>query len=370
MFGQVALAVVFAVTAALLYGQFRHMAEADFGFESEQVLAVETQGASYATLRDGLQEHSGVTAVGGINPLPAMGSYYYWQIPRRDAEPLRVLSHAVTPQTPDVLGLEQLAGRPLTEADVQAAADTSSRTGAVLVTRLLAERLGYDTPKGAVGQRFEDGSTTYVIAGVVEDFRTTQSDQPLEPVVLYPDAERVQYVLARVQPGAEDAVRTHAAAVWEETGSIHALDATLLATRLAERPSTRVMGNLAVLVAGVAGFAVLLACLGLLGMAAYRAETRVREVGIRKALGATATQIVRLLAGDLMRLVALAVVLGTPVAYLGLARWLDTFAYRIDLGPGLFLAAGGLTLALALAVAATHTLRAARTDPASVLRAE
>ncbi|NBB72712.1 MAG: FtsX-like permease family protein, partial [Bacteroidetes bacterium] len=113
MFGQVTLAVVFSVTAVLLYGQFQHMAEAKFGFDTEQVLAIETQDVRYHTLRDGLQSHSGVVSVGGIRPIPAMGRFYQWQVERparstggAEAEPLSVISHGVTPQTTGVLGLD------------------------------------------------------------------------------------------------------------------------------------------------------------------------------------------------------------------------------------------------------------------------
>jgi putative ABC transport system permease protein len=130
------------------------------------------------------------------------------------------------------------------------------------------------------------------------------------------------------------------------------------------------MGHLAVIVAGVAGFAVLLACLGLLGMAAYRAETRVREVGIRKALGATAAQIVLLLTRHTLALVAAALVVALPAAWLLNGLWLDVFVYRIDPGAGLFAACALTVVLLAAAAVAVPTLRAARTDPAAVLRAE
>lgn len=378
MFGQVTLAVVFSVTAVLLYGQFQHMAEAKFGFDTEQVLAIETQDVRYHTLRDGLQSHSGVVSVGGIRPIPAMGRHYHWQVERparstggAEAEPLSVISHGVTPQTTGVLGLDLLAGRPLTDADVQAAADTTRPSTSVLVTERMVEAMGYAAPEDAVGRQFRTtGSETHTIAGVVSDFRSTLPSQPIEPVVLYPSPQQIEHVLVRIRPGAEAAVRSHAEAAWANTGSPYALESDMLDATLARSPFTAIMGDASYIVLGVAGFAVLLACLGLLGMAAYRAETRVHEVGIRKALGASVGHVVWLLSTHTVRLVGIALVVALPAAWYLNGLWLNAFVYRIDPGVALFAACALGVVLLAASAVAVPTLRAARTDPAEVLRSE
>jgi len=116
--------------------------------------------------------------------------------------------------------------------------------------------------------------------------------------------------------------------------------------------------------------AILLACLGVLGLISYSAEQRTREIGIRKVLGASGSHIVRLLSRDYTLLVASAFVAGTPIGYVLMNRWLDNFAYRIGLDPALFLLAGGIVLALAWVTVAYHTLRAAGTRPVHALRHE
>jgi putative ABC transport system permease protein len=125
----------------------------------------------------------------------------------------------------------------------------------------------------------------------------------------------------------------------------------------------RVFGTFTVL-------ALLIACLGLFGLAAYAAEQRTKEVGIRKVLGARASQVVALLSKDFLVLVAVAFAVGAPVAYLAAERWLGTFAYHAALRPGVFVAAGLLTLAVALATVAGQALRAAAVDPVKALRYE
>jgi putative ABC transport system permease protein len=116
--------------------------------------------------------------------------------------------------------------------------------------------------------------------------------------------------------------------------------------------------------------AVVVACLGLFGLATYTVQRREKEIGIRKALGATETQVVGLLSKEFVLLVGLAFLVATPLAYVGMQRWLQDFAYRTSLGIDLFLLAGGLALGIALLTISTQALRAARLDPATTLRDE
>ena len=120
----------------------------------------------------------------------------------------------------------------------------------------------------------------------------------------------------------------------------------------------------------VAGLAVLISCLGLLGIATYTVQTRVREVGIRKALGATVGNLVTLLSKNFLGLVGAAVVLGLPVAWWVNRLWLRGYAYRIDLGVWPFVLSAAGLLALALIAIGSQTVRAARIDPAQTLRDE
>ena len=119
-----------------------------------------------------------------------------------------------------------------------------------------------------------------------------------------------------------------------------------------------------------AGLAVFIACLGLFGLAAFTAQQRTKEIGVRKVLGASVASVMRLLTTDFLRLVGVAFVIASPIAYLLLQRWLDGFAVRIDLGAGVFLLAGGVVLLIALVTVSSQALRAATADPIRALRAD
>ena len=113
-----------------------------------------------------------------------------------------------------------------------------------------------------------------------------------------------------------------------------------------------------------------IACLGLFGLAAFMVERRTKEVGVRKVLGASAPGIVLLLSKDFAKLIGVAFLVAAPLAYLAMTRWLQSFIYRIDLGIGVFLAAGALVLAIAWLTVSYQSIRAARVNPVESLRYE
>jgi putative ABC transport system permease protein len=123
-------------------------------------------------------------------------------------------------------------------------------------------------------------------------------------------------------------------------------------------------------VATFAGLAVLIACLGLFALAAIAAQQRTREIGIRKALGASVSGLVALLSREFLQLVGIGFVVAVPVAYWGMQRWLADFAYRIDLGVGVFTLAGVIAVGVAFLTVGVQAYRAATADPVEALRAE
>jgi putative ABC transport system permease protein len=264
----------------------------------------------------------------------------------------------------ETLGLEIIAGR---DVDPQRASDQQE---AHLLNETAAEALGW-TPEDAVGQPFSlDGDPGRVV-GVVRDFHTAALHEPIRPVVIQFQAlesmSASPQLVVRLAGGSVAAGMEHLRAQWDglsaDPFNYAFLDERFAAMYEAERRLGRVF-------ALFAGIAIAVACLGLFGLAAYAAERRRKEIAIRKVLGATAQSVVALLSTDFLRLVALALVVAAPAAYVLMQRWLEDFAYRIDIGPGVFVLAIAATLAVALATVSAQALRAAWMDPAPTLRSE
>jgi putative ABC transport system permease protein len=257
----------------------------------------------------------------------------------------------------DALGIEVVAGRGF---DASRSADAS----AVLINRAAAERFGWTKPDGHT--LAENGQHPHRVIGVVENFHYQSLRQQVDPLVLHLRDNR-SFLYARVAPGAVPEAVEHLEAIWTEAGggafSYRFLDQTFAAQHRATQRTARLFGVFT-------GLGLFIACLGLFGLATYTVDRRTKEIGIRKALGATVPHIVGMISGDLVRLIGIAFLAGGPLAYLATHHWLDRFAYRIDLGAGPFLLTAVVVGVIALLTVSTQAYRAARLDPVTTIRDE
>jgi putative ABC transport system permease protein len=228
--------------------------------------------------------------------------------------------------------------------------------------------LGFTDPEAAVGLRFTQGTSRGIVVGVVEDFHYESFHHLVGPLSLQVAPRNLGYFTLRLATDDLRATIADLEALWRTLAPdrpflYRFLDAMVDAQYRAETRFGALVGLFAAL-------AVLIACLGLFGLASFTAARRRKEIGVRKALGASVWSIVVLLSSDVLKLVGLAFAVGAPLAYVGMQRWLDTFAYRADVGPGLIALAGALAGALALLTVGVQAVRAARADPSKALRQE
>jgi putative ABC transport system permease protein len=205
------------------------------------------------------------------------------------------------------------------------------------------------------------------VKGVVEDFHFDSLHKPIEPLVLLAGTS-VYHLLVRTAPGDLRAALDDLEAAWGRFAAhrpfeYEFLDEEYAAVYRAEQRVGQMFTTFSLL-------AILVACLGLLGLAAYAVVQRTKEIGIRKVLGASPASIVLLLSKEFVRLVALAFVVAAPLAYFATQRWLDDFAFRINLSWWIFALAGGTALLIALLTVSYQSIRAALTDPIKSLRYE
>ncbi|NBB72148.1 MAG: FtsX-like permease family protein [Bacteroidetes bacterium] len=251
-------------------------------------------------------------------------------------------------------------------------------TTAVVLNATAVEALGLTDPVGATlraPQAAQGGGPAepqaFRVIGVVADFHFQPLYAPIRPLVLgyhRNPIDEIDYFTARVDASQMTAALDHLRSVGERFDPAHPFEYNFVDARIGEAyQADRTVGRI---VGAASGLAILIACFGLFGLAAFTAERRRKEMGIRKALGATTPGIVRLLSADFLKLVGIAFMVATPLAYGGMQQWLAAFAYRVDLGIGVFALAGGAALLIALLTVSTQALRAARTDPATTLRSE
>ena len=351
---QFTLSVLFIVAVVVVNSQLAFVQRQPLGYDKAHVLrfdaagkAARQQAAFLAEVKQlpGVVQASSV--LGGF-----LGGRYVAEMSWRGKR-LPVGTMLVNYDLVETMGMHLVAGRSFAP---QFRADSA----AILVNQALVAGLGMPDP---VGQRL-DGSR---IVGVVRDFHYESLHEKIKPLLLKLDPT-INTVLVKLQPNAEQATIARLQQLYAAYNPGLTLDYTFLdadyqAQYVAER-------RVAVLARYFAGMAILISALGLLGLAAFTAERRRKEIGIRKALGASELGIVWLLTSSLTWLVVVAIALALPLSYLLLQRWLEGFAYRVAWQWWYFAAPGLGALLIAWLTVSVQAWRAARRNPVLSLRAE
>ena len=262
----------------------------------------------------------------------------------------------------ETMDIEIKSGRSLSREFV-------SDNNAVVINETAARTFGWEDPIGKTFS-YPGAPDTYPprnVVGVMRDFHQQSLHQRIEPlIVMYWNEGRFMVVRLRGQnlPRGLEILRDQ----WRETYPGHPdMDFYFLDQEL-ERQYAAEQRLGSVFIAG-AVLSILIACLGLLGLASYMAEQRTREIGVRKVLGATISNVVLLLSKEFTRLFALAFVIGASAGYFVMQAWLDNFPYRIELSIWIFMSAGLAALLITWLTVGYHALRAATANPVDALRA-
>ena len=389
---QFAVSIALAASAAVAFQQLRFLRTAPLGFDQEEVVTLRLPGSGWDALRAALGERPEVAGVTGSASRPGFGPASSMPYHVDGAEPSetggpRMGLEFVGYGYVDLLGLDVLAGRafsPDFPADEGTRMDETRyfhvEHRGLLLNQAAAQHLGW-TDEEALGKSIRfftyERGTYYTdlrgqVVGIVSDYHVSSFESELRPLAFTltgsPFGNSPAWALVKVRPG--DAGPTMAAlrAVWDEVHPEAPFDASFLSADLDARYAAQ--DRLAVTVAGFAWMGGLIACLGLFGLAAFAAERRRKEVGVRKVLGASVAQLVALLSREFVLLVGAACGVAVPLAWWASSRWLDGFAYRIDLGPEPFVLFGLLALIIAVATVSLHAFGAATANPVQALRSE
>jgi putative ABC transport system permease protein len=392
---QFAVSIGLIACTLVVYAQTRFAQTADPGYRREGLIQVANFNRALMvpvgeTVIREVQKVPGVTAAAAANIRVASGTTLnsLIEVPGRP-RPVTIGWYSVHPDFFDTMGIKLLAGRKLSRqyandsAWVSYETEESATAGKkalvarginVVVNALAARQMGFATPSAAIGKRFqanqyseEIGKLPVTIVGVVQDSRFRSVREPVEPMI-FPDNGIYSTLIVRYDSADPQAVRAGVERVWKRLAPDVPFEGDFADAQLAELYLTdQARGTT---FAGFALLAVVIACLGLFGLAAFTAERRTKEIGIRKVFGARVPDIVRLLAWQFSKPVMLANLVAWPVAWWVMRDWLNGFDARVGLGPGPFLLAGGLALAIALGTIAGHAMKVARLNPIHALRYE
>ncbi len=278
-------------------------------------------------------------------------------------EPVRTAYFGVDPDFLVNFELKLIAGRNFSNEI------TTDKKVSIILNEKAVAILGLGTPEEAIGKAVTFGKekSVYVI-GILKDFNYRSLENEIGPMLLHYQPKYYEYASIRYLPGKKEELKTALLKSWGSLDKIHPLDCRFFDDLDASVNSF--FTDLITIAGWTCGFVVFIALLGLLGMTSYSAEVRVKEVGIRKVLGATAPGITMLLSKDYVKLISISGAVATPLAYIISKLIMQAFPYRVGLSFWVFPFGLFLILALALITISTQTIKAAGANPVNSLREE
>jgi len=364
--GQFSVSMALIVSTLVVYQQLNLMREMDKGFEPEQVLTFSLTNSSlaenYKNLRNSFLQIPGVRGVATTTTLPGQPHNRSSGIKPEgyEGEGTWVVNLTTADEHfLEVMGMQIVSGRGF---DPSFGLDPFA---GVLINQSMASSLGWEEP---VGKRIQLGAGYMTVAGVVRDFHFGGMRQKIEPLLMVYQPGAIGQVAVKVQT--EDLSKTLSAMAesWEQINPHDPFDYQFFDEEFARQfEQKQAFAHLAM---GFTWLALIIACLGQLGLSTFAAQQRIKEIGIRKVLGASVTQLMTLLSRELVILIGLAALIALPFIAILMENWLTGYAYRIELPWWGFVGAIAMTLTLALLINGYHSLDAAKKSPIHALRNE
>ncbi|MDX5348843.1 MAG: FtsX-like permease family protein, partial [Hymenobacteraceae bacterium] len=365
---QFTLSLIMIIGTIVVFRQMQFLKKTDLGFNKEQMVVVDIPSGdstlvnSLPNIKNELLQNPKITKVATTANIPGeeVGRLLFrmGKDGQRDEKAMSVMF--VDPDFTDVMDMEFAIGRGFSK-DM-----ATDQTKALVVNEATVKWMGWKNP---IGQKMTYGKDTEgTIVGVVKDFHYKSLHSEIEPLVLIPVPKNSGYLLARVAPGDVQSTIGFIEEKWSKFDPNHPMEYFFLDEKFDEQ--YRAEEKMLAVFGYFAALTILIACLGLFGLASYTAEQRTKEIGIRKVLGSSVSEIVLLLSKDFAVLVVVAIVLASPIAWYGMNKWLQDFAYRTPLSIWIFALAGAAALIIAMLTVSSQAAKAAMLNPIKTLRSE
>jgi len=367
---QFAIAVFLIVATLVIRQQVKFGGEREIGYQAAQLIEVPSEGEidkNYEAIKAELINNGLATSITRTRSWTIAESYgssggnFSWEgaTPEQVSNSFFKLAHAESDFV-KTLGLTLLEGRDIDYA--HSPADSTS----VLLNETAVKRMGLENP---VGKYLKWGRETFTIVGIINDYIMDSPYEDVQPLLITASDQYMFNIVIRTNPqlpmsktleGIEKIIK--------KFNPAYPFFSKFVDEQYAKKfQDEKQMGTLAFIFSLLAIF---ISCLGLFGLASYIAETRIKEIGIRKVLGASVTGICSMLSKDFIKLVIVSLLLATPIAWWALNKWLDGFTYHIDMQWWMLALAGGIAISIALLTVSSQSIKAAWKNPVDSLRDE
>jgi len=362
---QFTISIILIISTIIIYQQINHAKNRSLGYDKENLIYLPLQGKLKehfnAVKNDLVQTGIVKDAALSQSTILQLGSNtadFQWQGKDPDKQVL-ITVESVSPEYTSTMGMKLEKGRNFYS-------DIKSDSGNIIINQTLAKIIG---GKNIIGSIITNGDNKFTVAGVIDDFVYNNLYSPSSPLILFPDTAGTNFLTIRLKKTSNIAgALVKVENVIKANNPGFPFDYKFVDDQFDQFFKTEMLiGKLASVFAILAIF---ISCLGLFGLAAYTAERRTREIGIRKVLGASANGLAGLLSKEFLILVLISCLLAFPIAWWMMHNWLDSYEYRVSISWPIFLVSGLLAMLIALLTVSVQAIKAALANPIQSLRSE
>ncbi|MGA9292264.1 MAG: ABC transporter permease [Ignavibacteriaceae bacterium] len=361
---QFSLSIIFIAAVLVVYKQIDFIQTKNLGYDRNNVISFDKEGnaaKNQGTFLSELKKIPGVVDAASANT-NLMGSFgntigLNWQ-GKNPKEIIRFESMQVSYNLIKTLDINIKEGRSFSKK-------FGSDSTAIIFNETAIKTMGLKNP---IGKIINLWGVNRQIIGVTKNFNFESLHETIKPLFFILEPDRTMKIMVKLKAGEDRETINNIKNFYSKFNPSYVFDYKFLDKDYQALYESE--ERVSVLSKYFAGLAIMISCLGLLGLAAFTAQRRIKEIGIRKVLGSSEFGIIYLLSKDFSKLVLISILIALPLSYLLIKNWLDSFAYRISLSPWYFLSAGIITLLIAWLTVGTQALKAARSNPSQCLRDE
>jgi putative ABC transport system permease protein len=363
---QFTISIALIISTIIVYLQMNYMQNQDLGFSKDQILVINSNGDpardAFINAVRGLPNVKAVTMSSSVPGGGNMGAYSQIENATGKMQIANLDLYFVDFEYLTQYNMKMVAGRTFSRSFM------TDTTQAMILNEAAAKLFSYRNPQDAVGRNFDQWGRKGKIIGVVKDFHFKSLQEVIKPLSIRIEPKGCGLVSVKVSSDHLPATISAIENKWNtlipaKPFSYFFLDEYFNEQYKSEQRFGKLFLNFAVL-------AIFISCMGLLGLASYSTMQRTREIGIRKVLGASVPNIVNLLSKDFLMLVGIAIIIASPIAWFGMHKWLQDFAYRIPISWWIFAIAAAAAAIIAVLTVSFQAIKAAVTNPVLSLRSE
>ncbi|MCX6320400.1 MAG: ABC transporter permease [Bacteroidia bacterium] len=360
---QYTFSIIFIISIILLYRQMSFMLNSELGFDRDVVYNIRLNGQQFSKVKDKFSQLPEVASISAGSHIPGIGNYWSTGIKiKPEDESYDAAYFSVDPNYLNTMGIKIIAGEDFPK-------DPATNTNLVVINRKAVEYFKFKSLQDAVGQNIFIYDTLPVrVIGVVENYKYVALFMPLKPLILRMNPKQYSIAVLRINSLDRKATLAKFKGVWTSIDPYHDLEGSFLEYEI--KDFYGLFGDVLYTVGFATILAVIVACLGLFGMATYSIQTRLKEIGVRKVFGSQSQSVSLLIGRTFIIMLIIAAVIAAPLAYLINSAWLKFLAFHVTFGVGTLLTGIIIVFIIGILTVLSQTLKAANSNPVDILKYE